>query len=730
MTNTTDVKELSESIDLKKYLRILYKRKWIIFIFFVLVFGGFAIYTFKQKPIFRATSSILVDSRSPSVLAGMKEVIELGTQNYWSNKSYFETQKEIILSREISRKIVEKLNLKNNPAFFGIDERERIYSEAEKNRIMTDVNAVSLLRSLITVEPVKESSVLLIHIEHTDPKLATEISNELSFTYRNQNVEYKRKITAEAYGELTELEKSMREKKETSEKNLYDFEKENNIGTIENRIKEIALKLETYTNEENDLTTRKIKLEAKLAEIRKYKNHENIFSIALPAVMDNNLITGLKGKYFDLAQKLASEESQGRLDKHPDTMIIKSQIDRILLAAKNEIANIENSVIHEYSEVSNIEKGILREIEKAKEEEMEFAWKKLQFERLSEKKKEDAEFFNLVAKRQTETQLSSQIETNNIRVLDLAVEPTSPVKPKIKINLLIGFLFAVVGGLILAYIVETLDNTIKEREDIEEFARIYFLGLLPTIKGDRKKRGGDIKDIGRDLYIFRHPKSQIAEHSRIIRTNLLFMLPEKKLQTILITSPSPQEGKTTVAINLGITMAASGSRIILVDSDMRRPRLHKTFGIPHESGLSSYLIGASAMTDIVKRTEVDNLDVIPCGPMPPNPSEILHTVNFKEFLKEIKTLYDAIIFDSPPILAVADAQIISASTDGTILVAKAGGTTRESLVNSKQRVEGVSGSVLGCIMNDLDLESRMYRYYYYHKYKYGYYYGEHKKETA
>ena len=235
----------------------------------------------------------------------------------------------------------------------------------------------------------------------------------------------------------------------------------------------------------------------------------------------------------------------------------------------------------------------------------------------------------------------------------------------------------------------------------------------------------------RDLYVLSHPQSSAAECCRAIRTNILFMTPDKPARTLLITSAGPQEGKTTVAVNLAITLAQSGLRVLLVDTDMRRPRLHKVFGIPSSSnGLSRAIVAECDVFEVIRETGVPNLSLLPCGACPPNPAELIHAERFRGIVGELAKKFDRVIFDSPPVGAVTDAAILSRLTDGTVLVAKGRQTTRDSLTRAYRQVYGDGQvNVLGCILNDLDLSQRgQYGYYYYSRY--GYYYRQEPAESG
>jgi capsular exopolysaccharide synthesis family protein len=260
------------------------------------------------------------------------------------------------------------------------------------------------------------------------------------------------------------------------------------------------------------------------------------------------------------------------------------------------------------------------------------------------------------------------------------------------------------------------------------------LGLVPiigaTAGAEAVQENDHLRE--RDLGVFLDPKSIAAECCRSIRTNILFMSPDRPLRTMVVTSPSPQEGKTTTAINLGVTMAEAGGRVLIVDTDMRRPRLHRSFGVPNQTGISSVIVGKATIEEAVKRTDVPNLDVLPCGPVPPNPSELLHTDRFAAILQDCAKLYDRIILDSPPTSAVTDPAVLGNLADGVVLVVKAGETTRDSAMHARRQLVGAKARLFGVVVNAIDFSNPAYGYDYYYRnyYRYGYTYGNGPDQKA
>jgi capsular exopolysaccharide synthesis family protein len=258
-----------------------------------------------------------------------------------------------------------------------------------------------------------------------------------------------------------------------------------------------------------------------------------------------------------------------------------------------------------------------------------------------------------------------------------------------------------------------LDRTVKTSDQVEQAIKVPMLGPIPLLK----EVSSDPNRLSeRDLYVFKHPTSRAAECCRSIRTSILFSGADRALKALTVTSPNPREGKTTSVIYLGTIFAQSNQRVLLVDTDMRRPRLHKSLGVPRGRGLSNLLLGDAAYEDVVKTTEIPNLFVLPCGPTPPNPAELLLTKRFKQVLEELKERYDLILLDSPPLQAVSDAVVLSRLSDGVVLIAEAGKTHREALVRSARQLRDVDAHIVGVILNDLDLSDRRYGYYSYYGY--------------
>jgi capsular exopolysaccharide synthesis family protein len=272
-------------------------------------------------------------------------------------------------------------------------------------------------------------------------------------------------------------------------------------------------------------------------------------------------------------------------------------------------------------------------------------------------------------------------------------------------------------GLALIFLSVFLDRTVKTTADAQQAAGVPVLGFIPMLGA----LGGSDKN--RDLYVHQHPKSLVAESCRALRTSIMFSAADRPLTTILVSSANQREGKTTSVIYLGTTMAQGGQRVLLIDTDMRRPRLHESTAVSRQHGLSNLIVGDKSYDDVIKTTDIPNLFVLPCGPLPPNPAELLMTKRFQAVLAELATRFDRIILDSPPVQAVTDAVVLSKLVDGVILVVRADKTLRDDIHRSARQILDVGGSIFGVIVNEINVNDRSY-------YSYGYGYGANEAEPA
>ncbi len=709
---------------IQQYLAVLLKRKLLIFIVFFLVLGGVTLWTYMQTKIYRSVATVIVDRRAPQVLGkDVGEVVELSTGSYWSNKEYMKTQEAVITSERLARKVAEKKLLVNNIKFWSRTNKAKSAQLQQEERTLE--GAAARLRKLISAKTVRDSNILEIAVEHPRPSMAAKLANAVAAQYLNEGLDRKASYTTKAAKWLHTQLDDLKKKLTAAEDALYAYKKKNDIISVslEDRQTLINSRMKRIYDAFNDTRIKRLAVEARLNQL-KVAQTQNPMEISFPPVLENATIQTLKDSYIKEQRALAAlTTSYG--DKHPSVQEQVVKVDLSLKDLEREVKAVLLSVKAQFQEVRDNEKKLAAEMERAKREAHAINKQEVDYHRLKREQENTAQLYGVVLSRWKESNLSSQLPFTNVRPLDRAVINTAAVRPRVTVNMLLGGLLGLLLGIALAFVVETMDRTVKTQEEIDLIPGLPYLGMVPKIPGSQKLKEGKRRPASNpevDLIVHRNPGSTVAEQCRSIRTNLLFASPDSAMSRLLVSSAGPREGKTTTAASLAITMAQAGSRVLLVDTDMRRPRLHRIFGVANQTGVTTILAGDAAIEDVVKDTEVPNLFLLPSGITPPNPAELCQSEKFKKLLDDLGDRYDRVIMDSPPIMLVTDAVVLSTLVDGALIVVRSGSTSRVALTEATRHLLDVGSKVLGCILNDFDLEKRSYGYYRYSRYGY-YRYG-------
>jgi succinoglycan biosynthesis transport protein ExoP len=715
----------SSPIDPKYYLRIVFRRKWLILAVFVVVVGSVAAWTIRQPKVYEAQASMIIDVAAPRFLdKDVQDVNADSYSNYWYNREYYETQHKVITSRAVSQRVVEKLGLASDATFLGLD---KVPDEKRRAELMKGADAAGILMGKIKVTPVKDSRLVYIGIEDSEPNRAALLANEVAEAYIAENLSLKLKITENASQWLDDRRDSLEKSSKSSEMALYNFKKSADMLTVklEDAQNMVSQRLIATNQALTDVRLKIAGLKAKADAIRavqaKAKDEPDRWAEGLPAAADNDLVKQYKVRVAN-QQAECAEMRERYLEAHPKLVACVDKLKTVQADLRRELNNIIVAADADLTEAQVKEKNLVALFDATKAEAFEVNKKSIEFDQLKRESDNNQRLYDLVLKRLKDIELSGLLRTSNVRVLDAARPAYVPVRPNVRNSLLLAVVVGLLGGFGLAMLLEFLDASVTSQQQIEDEMGLPFLGFIPRIE-----EGGGAD---RDLHIHRSPKSSVAECCRAVRTNLLFMSPDKPLKTMLVTSSGPQEGKSTTVINLGIAMAQSGQRILLMDTDMRRPRLHKAFGVPNDVGVSSLVMGEGKIEDAVKSTEVPGLFVMPCGPIPPNPAELLHTKAFAELLAKLAEKYDRIVLDSPPVGAVADAAVLSTQVDGVVAVLKGGVTHKEMAKRAIRQLRDVKAKLFGAVLNDINLDDSKYGDYYYAYRRYGYYYGEKENKPA
>jgi capsular exopolysaccharide synthesis family protein len=702
-------------IDVRHYLRTIRKR-WPFVVLSMIVATVIAfVYTYRQPKTYESTCQIIIDPAPPQVLPGSKDVVEMGTGSFWGNKEFYETQYRIIQSTNVGQRTAEKLGLQYDPDYAPL--------------LGPNHDLAALGRAVagqIAVRSLKDSRLATITVTDRKPQRAALIANTIADTYIEYNLDYKLEGARSAMAWLAEQESDLKRQLEESELKLYQFKKDRNLlaVSLDDKQSMLSNNLASVNSKLTDLRIQRLALEAKRRMIETAR--DNITEQeTLPELHDASIIQQLRQQFVSFSKDYA-DLSIRYGQEHPKMKALKDQMEVVRKAYEKEMNEALSAFEKSYQEIVDNEKSLRSLMEQQKNEAIELSKIEVEYRPLLRASQQNEKMYGLVSSRQKEIDITGPMRTNNVRVLERAVVPGSPIRPKPIQNLMMGLLMGLGTGIALAFAIEALDNTLKTQADVEQFLGVPVLGLVPVIgaaNDPAEEVADDLRQ--RDLGVFLDPKSVAAECCRSIRTNILFMSPDRPIRTMVITSPSPQEGKTTSAINLGVTMAEAGGRVLIIDTDMRRPRLHRSFGVGNQFGISTVIVGKATLEEAIKHTDVPNLDVLTCGPVPPNPSELLHTDRFAAILANCAKLYDRVILDSPPTSAVTDPAVLGNLVDGVVLIIKAGETTRDSAIHARRQLVSAKARLVGVVVNAIDFSNPAYGYEYYYRnyYRYGYTYG-------
>lgn len=426
-------------------------------------------------------------------------------------------------------------------------------------------------------------------------------------------------------------------------------------------------------------------------------------------------ISGLTEKLKTELAKLASQDIVNPVAMNEQLFKSKVEVEANIQALKPKVTSLK-SIVDEYT---------------AKLESL--PQKSLQLARLQRAAKVDEKIYLMMKEKFQETRITEVGRLGDVRIIDPAKPPKDPVRPKKVLNMILGIIVGLGLGVGITFLLEAMDNSIRSTEDVERLG-ISILGSIPVIKeqetfnkikvqakGIQSGTVEDVKRMASRLITHFAPKSPISEAYRTFRTNIQYAKIDRKLQTMLVTSPGPGEGKSTSAVNLAITMAQMGSRVVLIDGDLRRPVVHSIFNTDRRIGLTNLLIGRAKLEETIIQTEINNLSIITCGTLPPNPSELLGSEPMDRLLVELKAKFDVVLFDTPPVIAVTDAAVLGSKLDGVVLVVKSGQTDKEACFRAHSLLQNVKTHVLGALLNGVNIESLYGSYYYYYHY---YYYGK------
>ena len=723
-----------KEVHLRDYWKVIVKRRWIIIALFLIVLVATAVGTFTMKPVYRGTLSLQINKENPQVV-DFKEIFSV---NMW-DQDYYQTQYKILESRSLAKRVLQTLKLSEHPEFQPGPEtpfqkwksnilkpilglltfsKKKVASEKDSSENKKETALINQFLGKLKIEPVRNSRLVKVHFDANSPELCAQVPNTLATNYIQQSVESRFIATEQIKEWLSKQLEDLKAKVERADEALQAFGSKHDIISFEDKENVTLQRL----NELNDTLT---KAEAdRMAKEALFKQTKDKNFESLPSILENKLIMDLKQAYIQLETQ-STKLSETFKPEYPEMVRLRSQMQSIQRRMDLEISKIIAGIKNDY-ELSLRKEALLRHaFEQQKAKVIEMKDQSIQYNILKREADTNRELYKGLLQRMKEAGVSAGLTVSNIQVVDQAEVPASPYKPNKRLNLLLAAVIGLFLGVGLAFFFEYLDNTVKTPEDVEQMIRLPSFGMVPEISYEKRRRLEKETIHPVELVTHRHPKSILSEAYRNIRTSILLSFSEKPPKSIAITSPNPVEGKTTTVINTAIALSQTGAQVVIIDTDMRRPRIHHIFNGEDGAGLSNFLSGNAALASIVKKTEVPNLYYIPAGPIPPNPSELLGSNLFKSMMESLGKKFDHILLDSPPVLGFADSLILSTTVDGVVLVVLGGKTPKETLQRAKEVLYQVNAKILGVVINRVDVQRGNYGYYYY---RYHYYYGKEGKK--
>ncbi len=695
------------STTLRKYGEFFYKRLWILAAVVVVGVTCSILWTLQQTKIYEATATIVVNPQAPRVNKD-DDVIQLGTGAYLQDREYYTTQIEILTSFPLARTTVLQSD-RGEPLY------EKLVSRADNPSLTTDKRielAAEKLVKMLSVSQHRESRIVAISVRHADPELARVLANTQVATYVAY-IRGKRTVgTGQASQVLSAQLDDAQKQLHVAEDKITKFKTEHALMTrsFDDKQNTVVSELQRYSAALADAKVKRIELAALRNRALALKDDEVLESPIFALVSNSVVIDQLKGQYV-LATQHFIETQATYGPKAEEYQAAKQKVDELHTLLQGEAKRAMREIEERYQTAMAAESGYQALMATRSKDAEELDKLYAEYAPLvRDHKYADEEYTKLVARLSSSRQ-EGQNDMINVDPHEAAREAVL-VLPRMKVNISLAVVVSLLLGILLIFLLNYFDRTIKGVEGIEQMVGAPLLGIIPVVdKAPAGNTPGAMNE--RDLYVFNNPTSQPAECCRSIRTNILFSAATRPMKTITVSSPRPQEGKTTTTIYLGTIMAQSGQRVLLIDTDLRRPRLHKPLGVSRTTGLTTLLLGDSSYDEIIQPTTIPNLFVLPCGPLPPNPVELLLTDRFKEILVELAKRFDRILLDSPPVLAVTDAVVLAHVSDGVILVAQAGRSLIHDIAASARQFRDANAPILGMILNEIDISDRRYGGYYY-----------------
>ena len=710
---------------LREYFRILRKRLWVVLTCVAVIVGAIAIATLRSTRIYEAAGSIAINK--PDTFLSFKDGQNAGVS--YEDPTDLDTEVHILKSDLLALQVMRELNMDKDqtaPTSTGLQTTNALQPDSPK---MSELLGAFKGRLSVTLEP--NTRIIQIRYRSPNPDRAAQVVNTLMHTYVEQNFKTRFESTMQASDWLSKQLVDLQIKVETSQEKLVKYQKEHDILGIDEKQNIITSKLDELNK---GLTNAEADRMEKESIFRLIQNNDT--DVASAAAIGNGISqTSNASTTSSLLEKLREQEADLKIQvaqlstqfgpSYPKVAQLNNQLKEIDSQIQAELHKVSSRLRGDYMAALQREQMLREAMEKQKTEANKLNESAIEYSLLKRDLDTNRTLYESLLERLKEAGVTAGLRSNNFRIVDAARKPTVPAEPNIPRNLTFALALGLTAGIGLAFVLEALDNTVRTPEQAQAISALPSLGMIPlgSLLGEvgvpRLTVAANSKEAV-ELVTQARPQSQMAESYRALRTSLLLTSLGTPPKVILVTSALPQEGKTTTSMNTAIVLAQKGSRVLIIDADMRRPSIHKALGMGPRTGLSNVLTGSAQLNQaIVRSTLIPTLHILTAGTPPPNPAELLASAHMKDVLNELREQYDHIVIDTPPTLSVTDAVVMSTSADSVVLVIRSGQTTRQALRRARDLLVRVNARIAGVLLNAADLKSADYYYYYEYRGKYG-----------
>jgi polysaccharide biosynthesis transport protein len=722
-----------QEIHLRDYIRLILKRKTTVLTFLILTFLIVLIKTYTTTPLYTASTQVLIEKNFGS------SSIERGSAYIRWDPDFLTTQFELIRSTNVTRRVVEQLKLDTRYRhFFFTEQKEGLFSflstfkegskdfikglfssDSDEKEILPEVSSglpissepktdadiiASIISANLTIKPVTNTKTVIISYSDKNPAMATLVTNAVIQAYMGEILEIKLASSNYSLQWMTSKADEESKKLQDSELALQKYMRDNDLVTVENKLAVYPQRLSEFSSQLSKAQAEQKEYETLYTQIKNLgKDYKNIETISV--FEKNTVLQNLREKLFNAEQKI-KDLSKKYGHKHPVMINAKAERTLLLKEKKFEVERIIESTRNSYETAQSREANLKQLLASTKNEMLNINERFTQYSIMKREVDMNRVLYDALTSSIKTAGVTEQSQDVKIWVVKKADLPGAPSKPNKKRSLALGLILGLFGGIGLAFFIEYLDNTVKDGKDIEQRFDLTVLGTVEEIQD---------KNDNIETFLLEQPLSPLAENYRMIRSALLLSSPDHPPRSILITSMSPKEGKTSTTCNLARVLAQNNKKVLIVDCDMRRPRTHSLFNIPNSKGLSNYLAG-NTEKGIIRQVPDEPISIITSGPIPPNPAELLQSNKMQLLLKEMLKIYDFVLLDSPPVQRVTDSLTLGTLVDGVVVVTRSGKTTYDMLDSGLRKMFDLHTPILGIVLNGLVKSKKSSGYYGYYEY--------------